>query len=141
EVEHGVFGQQGSKAAFLMTTDEHPSTTHISVIDRNGNAVAMTTSIEHGCGSGLSVNGFLLNNQLTDFSFSPTLPDGVTPHPNRLEPRKRPRSSMSPAMVFDENGRLVMVIGSPGGARIIEYVLQTIVAVLDWNMDLQKAIN
>jgi gamma-glutamyltranspeptidase/glutathione hydrolase len=127
--------------ATLLTTEEHPSTTHISVIDANGNAVAMTTSIEQGFGSGLSTRGFLLNNQLTDFSFSPTLPDGKTLHPNRVEPNKRPRSSMSPTMVFDKDNQLVMVIGSPGGARIIEYVLQTLVAVLDWDMNIQQAIN
>lgn len=141
KVKHGVFGDMDEqKAAFILTTEEHPSTTHISVIDRNGNAVSMTTSIEQGFGSGLSAAGFLLNNQLTDFSFSPTLPDG-TPHPNRVEPGKRPRSSMSPAMVFDKDGKLVMVIGSPGGARIIEYVLQTLIGVLDWDLDVQEAIN
>jgi len=139
--EAGIFDDEAPQQGALLTTEEHPSTTHISVIDRNGNAVAMTTSIEQGFGSGLSTRGFLLNNQLTDFSFSPTLPDGKTPHPNRVEPGKRPRSSMSPAMVFDENGKLVMVIGSPGGARIIEYVLQTLVATLDWKLDIQRAIN
>lgn len=135
----GQFAKE-QDVATILTTEEHPSTTHISVIDANGNAVALTTSIEQGFGSGLSARGFLLNNQLTDFSFLPTLPDGKTLHPNRVEPNKRPRSSMSPTMVF-ENGKLVMVIGSPGGARIIEYVLQTLIAVLDWNMDIQQAIN
>lgn len=138
-VTHGHFKKQPEMAAIL-TTEEHPSTTHVSIIDANGNAVSMTTSIEQGFGSGLSAGGFLLNNQLTDFSFSPTLPDGKTPHPNRVEAGKRPRSSMSPTMVFDENGKLVMVVGSPGGARIIEYVLQTLIATLDWNLDVQDAI-
>ena len=119
---------------------EPPSTTHISVVDAKGNAVSMTTSIEYGFGSGLSAHGFLLNNQLTDFSFSPTLPDG-SPHPNRVEAGKRPRSSMSPTMVFDENGDLLLVTGSPGGARIITYVLQHLIAVLDWKMDVQTAIS
>lgn len=138
--EYGVFDAQEQKAAML-TTEEHPSTTHISVVDMNGNAVSMTTSIEQGFGSGLSANGFLLNNQLTDFSFSPTLPNSDIPHPNRVEPGKRPRSSMSPVMVFDENDDLIMVVGSPGGARIIQYVLQTLIGVLDWDMDIQQAIN
>lgn len=140
EATHGVF-QPGESAVRLPAPEERPSTTHISVVDMNGNAVSMTTSIEYAFGSGLGVGGFLLNNQLTDFNFSPTLPDGKTPHPNRVEPGKRPRSSMTPVMVFDENGKLVMVIGSPGGARIIEYVLQTIIAVIDWNLDIQQAIN
>lgn len=126
--------------ATILTTEEHPSTTHVSIIDAHGNAVSLTTSIEQGFGSGLSVGGFLLNTQLTDFNFTPTFPDGTTLHPNRVEPGKRPRSSMSPTMVF-EDGKLVMVIGSPGGARIIEYVLQTLIAVLDWNLDIQQAIN
>lgn len=138
-VTHGEFGDL-AKVASILTTEEHPSTTHISVIDGNGNAVAMTTSIEQGFGSGVSAAGFLLNNQLTDFNFSPTLPDSAVPHPNRVEPGKRPRSSMSPTMVFDDKGELVMVTGSPGGARIIEYTLQSLVGVLDWGLDMQQAI-
>lgn len=130
-----VLESAASKAAY-----EGPSTTHISVVDAKGNAVSMTTSIEQGFGSGLSAHGFLLNNQLTDFSFSPTLPNGQ-PHPNRVQPGKRPRSSMSPTMVFDANGELLLVIGSPGGARIIEYVLQSLIATLDWEMGIQQAIN
>lgn len=140
EAPHGVFRSRAD-AIRLPAPEERPSTTHISVVDINGNAVSMTTSIEYAFGSGLATGGFLLNNQLTDFSFSPTLPDRVTPHPNRVEPGKRPRSSMTPAMVFDKNGKLVMVIGSPGGGRIIEYVLQTIIAVIDWNLNIQQAIN
>ncbi|MCH2547290.1 MAG: gamma-glutamyltransferase [Alphaproteobacteria bacterium] len=132
---------QSAKAVHVPSITEPPSTTHISIIDMQGNAVALTSSIEQGFGSGMTVRGFLLNNQLTDFSFSPTLADGVTPHPNRVEPGKRPRSSMSPTMIFDKNDKLVMVLGSPGGARIIEYVLQTIIAVIDWNLDVQQAIN
>lgn len=118
---------------------EAPSTTHISVIDKQGNAVSMTTSIEHAFGSGLMTDGFMLNNQLTDFSFVPEI-DGKKVA-NRVEPGKRPRSSMSPTLVFDKNDKLIMVIGSPGGARIIPYVLKTIIAVLDFNMDIQSAIN
>jgi gamma-glutamyltranspeptidase/glutathione hydrolase len=82
--------------------------------------------------------GFILNNQLTDFSFAPDTEDG--PVANRIQPNKRPRSSMSPTMVFDKDGNLQVVIGSPGGSRIIGYVLSTIIAVLDWQMDMQSAI-
>ena len=140
EATPGVPGQNGKKAASIPVDTERPSTTHISVIDAQGNAVSMTTSIEYGFGSGLSVRGFLLNNQLTDFSFEPKLPDG-TPHPNRVEAGKRPRSSMSPTLVFDEKSNLLMAIGSPGGGRIIEYVTQTLLGVLAWNLDVQQAIN
>ena len=117
---------------------EGASTTHLSVIDAAGNAVTMTSSIESAFGSRLMTRGFLLNNQLTDFSFVPEL-DGVAVA-NRVEPGKRPRSSMAPTLVFDEAGDLVMVIGSPGGSRIITYVVKTIVAVLDWQLDIQAAI-
>jgi gamma-glutamyltranspeptidase/glutathione hydrolase len=117
---------------------ELPSTSHFSILDSNGNAISMTTSVENVFGSRLMTNGFILNNQLTDFSFSPVNEDG--PVANRIEPNKRPRSSMSPTMVFDREGNLKMVIGSPGGSRIIGYVLRTIIASLDWNMDIQSAI-
>ena len=117
---------------------EGASTTHLSVIDSAGNAVTMTSSIESAFGSRLMTRGFLLNNQLTDFSFVPEL-DGIAVA-NRVEPGKRPRSSMAPTLVFDEAGDLVMVIGSPGGSRIITYVVKTIVAVLDWRLDIQAAI-
>lgn len=139
KAEAGVFASHAP--ANLPIVEEHPSTTHISIVDAQGNAVSMTTSIENGFGSGLSAGGFLLNNQLTDFSFNPMLDDGQTPHPNRVEPGKRPRSSMSPTMVFDKQGKLVLVVGSPGGSRIIDYVLQTLIAVLDWKLDIQQAIN
>ena len=118
---------------------ELPSTTHLSVIDSEGNAVAMTSSIEYYFGSVLNVDGFVLNNQLTDFSFVPEI-DGK-PVANRLEPGKQPRSSMSPTFVFDENNNLIMVVGSPGGPRIIQFVLKTIIAYLDWNLNIQKAIS
>ncbi len=124
---------------------EFPSTTHISIIDRFGNAVAMTTSIEDAFGSRLMVRGFLLNNQLTDFSFAPEV-DGK-PVANRIEPGKRPRSSMSPTLVFkfdDQNPeaapQLKMAIGSPGGSNIINYVAKVLVATLDWGLDIQEAI-
>lgn len=116
-----------------------PNTSHISIVDKEGNAVSMTSSIEYAFGSGLMVEGFLLNNQLTDFSFTPSR--GGYRVLNRVEPGKRPRSSMSPTMVFDDKGKLVLVIGSPGGSRIINYVAQTIIGVLDWGLDIQEAIN
>src|SRR6266567_4250630 len=118
---------------------ELPATTHISVVDTEGNAVAMTTSIEAAFGNRQMVRGFLLNNQLTDFSWTPE--EGGKPVANRVEAKKRPRSSMAPTMVFDEKGKLTMVIGSPGGHSIINYVAQTLVGVLDWGMDIQKAID
>ena len=118
---------------------ELPSTTQISVVDRWGNAVSMTTTIEDQFGSRLMVRGFLLNNQLTDFSFSPE--EGGKPVANRVEAGKRPRSSMAPTLVFDRNRRLVLVVGSPGGSAIINYVAKTIVATLDWGQDVQSAIS
>jgi gamma-glutamyltranspeptidase/glutathione hydrolase len=118
---------------------ELPNTSHFSIVDKEGNAISMTTSIEFAFGSGLMVDGFLLNNQLTDFSFAPYKYD--QPVLNRVEPRKRPRSAMSPTMVFDDEGKLMLVLGSPGGSRIVSYVAQTLVGVLDWNLDIQQAIN
>ena len=118
---------------------EYPSTSHLSIVDRSGNAVSMTTSIEDAFGSRLMVRGFLLNNELTDFSFSPTV-EGK-PVANRVEPGKRPRSSMAPTMVFDRNGKLVMVVGSAGGSRIINYVAKALVGVLDWKLDSQQALS
>ena len=99
----------------------------------------MTSSIENAFGSRLMVRGFLLNNQLTDFSFSPT--SNGKKNANRVEANKRPRSSMSPMLVMDGNAKLVMAIGSPGGSRIIGYVAKTLIAVLDWKMGIQAAIN
>jgi gamma-glutamyltranspeptidase/glutathione hydrolase len=117
---------------------ELPSTTHISVVDVEGNAVALTSSIEAAFGSRQMVRGFLLNNELTDFSWEPE--ENGKPVANRVEGGKRPRSSMAPTMVFDDKGKLVMLIGSPGGHAIINYVAETIVNVLDWGMDIQSAI-
>jgi gamma-glutamyltranspeptidase/glutathione hydrolase len=120
-------------------TPELPSTSHFSIVDKKGNAVSMTTSIEFMFGSGIMVEGFLLNNQLTDFSLAPSR--GGKQALNRVEPNKRPRSSMSPTMIFDEEGKLELIIGSPGGSRIINYVAQTIINVVDFDMDIQEAIN
>lgn len=115
-------------------------TSHISVIDGNGNAVAMTTTIEDGFGARLMTrSGFLLNNELTDFSFVHT-EDGK-PVANRVEPGKRPRSSMAPTIVFDNFGRLHAVVGSPGGSLIINYVAKTLIAILDWKLDPQQAVD
>ena len=115
------------------------STSHLSVIDGDGNAVSMTTSIENAFGSRMMVRGFLLNNQLTDFSFRPER-DGA-PVANRAEAGKRPRSSMAPTLVFDGDGQLVMAVGSPGGSRIIGYVAKTLIAVLDWGMTMRQAVS
>jgi gamma-glutamyltranspeptidase/glutathione hydrolase len=120
-------------------TKELPGTTHISVVDAAGNAVSLTSSIENAFGSRVFVRGFLLNNQLTDFAFNPR--DNGRNSANRVEPGKRPRSSMAPTIVTDREGQLVLTVGSPGGARIIPYVLQTLVATLDWGLDIQAAIN
>jgi gamma-glutamyltranspeptidase/glutathione hydrolase len=117
---------------------EFPSTSHISIVDQYGNALSMTTTIENGFGSRLMVRGFLLNNELTDFSFRSHV-DGV-PIANRIEPGKRPRSSMAPTIVM-RDGVPKLVVGSPGGSRIIGYVAKTIVAHVDWGMDVQAAID
>ncbi len=120
-------------------TAEIPATSHISVVDGSGNAVAMTTTIEQGFGSRVFVRGFLLNNQMTDFAFAPTGPDG--PVANAVAPGKRPRSSMAPTIVLDREGRLELTLGSPGGARIIPYVTQTLIGAIDWNLDVQQAVS
>lgn len=114
------------------------STSHFAIVDRWGNAVSMTASIEAPFGSHLMAGGFMLNNQLTDFSFVPE-EDG-RPVANRPAPGKRPRSSMSPTIVLDENGDFYAAIGSPGGSRIIAFVAQTLVGLLDWDMTMQEAI-
>jgi len=119
-------------------TQERSGTSHFSIVDADGNAVSMTTTIESGFGSGLWASGFLLNNELTDFSFLAKDRDGL-PINNRVEGGKRPRSSMSPTMVFDEAGRLEAVLGSVGGSRIILYVVKTLVALIDWKMNAQEA--
>ncbi|MBX3662191.1 MAG: gamma-glutamyltransferase [Burkholderiales bacterium] len=121
--------------------DEHEEiagTSHVAIVDAAGNAVSLTTTIENFFGSRLMVRGFLLNNQLTDFSFNPRQ-DG-RPAANAVAPGKRPRSSMAPTLVFGNNGDLHLVVGSPGGSRIINYVAKTLIATLDWNMDIQSAI-
>lgn len=118
---------------------EIPSTTHFVITDKWGHSVSMTATVESAFGSRVMVEGFFLNNELTDFSLVPEV-DGK-PVNNRVEGGKRPRSSMTPTIVFDKDMRPVLVIGSPGGSNIIGYVLQTVINVLDWGMDMQTAIN
>lgn len=118
---------------------ELPSTSHVSVVDAKGRAVSMTTTIENGFGAQIMVRGFLLNNELTDFSFVGQ--SEGRPVANRVEPGKRPRSSMSPMLVFDRpTGALTLVVGSPGGSAIPNYVAKVLIAVLDWGLDVQQAI-
>ena len=117
---------------------ERPATSHVSIVDRYGNALSMTASIENGFGSRLMVRGFLLNNQLTDFSFA-SHSDG-RPVANAVAPGKRPRSSMAPT-ILRRGGQPVLVLGSPGGSRIIGYVAKTIIAWADWGLDPQQAVS
>ncbi|WP_206486345.1 gamma-glutamyltransferase [Thalassotalea sp. G2M2-11] len=129
------------KGAVALADDsamELPSTSHLSIVDAQGNGVSMTSSIEMGFGSAVMVEGFILNNQLTDFSLAPQVNGKWVA--NRLEPLKRPRSSMAPMMVF-QDGKLDILLGSPGGSRIINYVAQTLFALLDWQLTPQQAIN
>jgi gamma-glutamyltranspeptidase/glutathione hydrolase len=117
---------------------EIPATSHLSIVDARGNAVAMTTTIESQFGARIMVHGFLLNNEMTDFDWIAEH-DG-RPVANRIEPGKRPRSSMAPTLVFDAKGRLLLVVGAPGGHAIINFVAKTLIGVLDWNLDIQQAI-
>lgn len=120
-------------------TQEPGGTTHFTIVDKWGNAVSMTTTVESIFGSGRMVAGFFLNNQLTDFSFTPKERDGA-PAANAVGPGKRPRSSMAPAIVLDRKGRFVAAVGSPGGPAILAYNLKALVGVLDWKMTMQDAI-
>ena len=138
-----------TKTAYApMPAQEEYGTSHISVIDKEGNAVAMTTTIEAVFGARLMVNsgqgrhgGFLLNNELTDFSFAPTDAQGL-PIANRVEGGKRPRSSMSPTLVFEkDSGKLKMTGGSPGGAVIIHYTGKLLIGTLQWGLNTQQAIS
>lgn len=130
---------EGAVALRDGNTIEQPSTTHLSIVDTDGNAISMTSSIENGFGSALMVEGFILNNQLTDFSFIPKKNEQLLA--NRVQANKRPRSSMAPMMIFNEDKSLKLLVGSPGGSRIINYVSQTIIGVLDWQLNPQEAIN
>ena len=116
------------------------STSQVVAVDDLGGAVSMTTTVEAAFGSHVMVQGFLLNNQMTDFSFIPE--ENGQPVANRVEPGKRPRSAMAPTLVFDRHsGELLATVGSPGGSQIIEYVSKSLVAMLDWNLDPQAAIS
>ena len=117
---------------------ERPSTSHFSIVDSGGDAVSMTTSVQGAFGSQLMAGGFILNNQLTDFDYEPE--SGGKPVANRIEGSKRPLSSMAPTLVIDDRDRLRLVVGSPGGTQIIGFVVQTIVGVLDWRLDVQQAV-
>lgn len=142
-------GNPGELSISVASQPEQPEygTSHISIVDAEGNALAMTTTIEQAFGSRILADGgtglaggYLLNNELTDFSFVPEI-DGE-PVANRVEPGKRPRSSMSPTLVFDqESGELVASLGSPGGAAIIHYTARTLVAMRDWGLNAQEALN
>jgi gamma-glutamyltranspeptidase/glutathione hydrolase len=115
-----------------------PGTAHISLIDDRGNALAMTTTVEGPFGSRLMAGGFILNNQLTDFTFEPTTEGRRTA--NAPEAGKRPMSSMTPTIIFDRQGRILAVLGSPGGARIIPYVTKTVMGLIDWNLSMANAV-
>jgi gamma-glutamyltranspeptidase/glutathione hydrolase len=126
------------------TIPEH-GTSQISVVDAQGNAASLTTTVESAFGSYHMVDGFILNNQLTDFSAEPVGPDGV-PVANRVQPGKRPRSSMAPTLVFESGqagarGPLYAVLGSPGGSVIIQFVVKTVVGIADWGLDPQQAVS
>ncbi len=147
--ENAEPGNPGELAVSFASQPEQPEygTSHISIVDADGNAIAMTTTIEQAFGSRILADGgtdlpggYLLNNELTDFSFAPEV-DGQ-PVANRVEPGKRPRSSMSPTLVFDqETGALVASLGSPGGAAIIHYTARTLAAMRDWGLNAQEALS
>lgn len=134
----GVPPKLGSITPGMDSTVEQEGTSHISIVDAEGNAISLTTTIEAGFGSRLWAAGFLLNNELTDFAFRPTDSEG-RPLANAVGPGKRPRSSMAPIIVFDDQGKPWAVLGSPGGPRIIMYVVKTLIALIDWGLDAQQA--
>jgi len=135
----GVPPQTASLKFAPDTSEQRPiSTSHISVVDRQGRAVSMTSSIGTAFGSRIMVDGFMLNDELTDFAVVPVIHGRQMA--NRSGPRKRPRSSMAPTIVTDGEGRLVMTVGSPGGSSIIGYVTKSLIGVLDWKLTMQEAI-
>ena len=135
--QKGKFNNDNTKYLGIDSTSEKPSTTHLSIIDKYGNALALTSSIEFMFGSGLMTSGFLLNNQMTDFSFYPKDKEGNL-IANRPQGKKKPRSSMSPTLVFDSEGDLRIILGSPGGSQIICYVAASLVRVIDLNIRLEN---
>ena len=130
----GDLGPAGTDA-----TAEVPGTSHFTVVDKDGLIVSMTTTVEAPFGSQRMVGGFMLNNQLTDFSFRPNDADG-NPIANRVEAGKRPRSSMAPHIVFAPDGTLAFTTGSPGGNSILAYTAKSIVGIIDWGLSVQDAI-
>lgn len=120
-------------------TTEPAGTSHFVIVDAEGNAVSMTTTVESLFGSGRMAAGFFLNNQLTDFSFTPTGPDGQAAA-NAVAPGKKPRSSMAPVIILDGEGGLVGLIGSPGGSAILAYDAKALIGIIDWNLSVQAAI-
>ena len=120
-------------------TQEEAGTTHLSIVDGNGNAVAMTATIESAFGSQRWAAGFLLNNEMTDFARE--VPADGTRLANAVAPNRRPRSSMSPTMIFDRNNQLLMITGSPGGNSIPAYVAKTIIGVFDWGLTAQQSVD
>ena len=121
------------------STPDNPSTSHFTVVDKDGLVVSMTTTVEAAFGSQRMAAGFILNNQLTDFSFQPRDSDGLLVA-NAVGPNKRPRSSMAPVIVFNPEGEFLFTSGSPGGSSIIAYTAKTIVGILDWGLSPQDAI-
>lgn len=136
--EPGPGKPPGSLTLAADKTVERGGTSHFVIMDEYGNGVSMTTTIEHYFGTGRMVQGFFLNNQLTDFSFKPTTEDGQKVA-NAVEGGKRPRSSMSPVVVLDKHNRIIALIGSPGGLSIPAYNLKTLVGILDWNLPVYNA--
>lgn len=132
----------GTRVAFApMPEQPEHGTSHLSIVDAQGRALAMTSTIEAQFGARLMVQGFLLNNELTDFSLAPADAEG-RPIANRVEPGKRPRSSMSPTLVFDRaSGRLQMSAGAAGGSMIIHYTAKTLLGTLGWGLNVQQAID
>jgi gamma-glutamyltranspeptidase/glutathione hydrolase len=130
----------GAKPRGADATREPGGTSHFVVVDDRGDVLAMTTSVNNVFGSGHMTHGFVLNDQLTDFSFRPTDPDGA-PAANAPGPGKQPRSSMSPVMVLDRQGRFYAAFGSPGGNNILGFNLKVLVALLDWDMPVDKAVD
>jgi len=132
-------GQPSNTSAPVADPDRGlPSTSHIAIVDRHGDAVTFTTSIEHAFGNLLRVRGFLLNNQLTDFALAPADASG-RPLANRVEAGKRPRSTMAPTFVFDRHGQLLAALGSPGGSQIVQYVGKALVALVDRQVPIDQA--
>lgn len=140
KVSPGTPPQIGGLSPGVDETVEQDGTTHFSIIDRDGSIVSMTSTLEAAFGSRLWAAGFLLNNELTDFSLRLVDPAG-RPLANAVGPGKRPRSSMAPTIVFDQEGKPWAVVGSPGGSRIILYVIKTLVALIDWKLGAQEAVS